>query len=204
MKKNKYRLTAFFLLLIVLISFTACESDIINNEVEYPQPLSLEELSLDFLDSDITVSQLERERKYIKREVSEDEMYVYYTMENYKYAFTTDERHWESSLAHQLVYVEIFGDKDGELMGPREIQIGDDFEGIMKKFPQEKNWREAYEFYGEHDYDNPSESEVGSVNENSNGSVDFITLVPKGHPPFIKIHFKDNVVDRMIIYYSVD
>ncbi len=201
---KKCRITALFILLIALMLITACESEIISQEVENPQPLSLEELSLDYLDPNITASQLDREGKYLKKEVSEDEMYIFYTMENYQYGFTTDEKHWEKSLAHQLVYIEIFGDNDGALIGPRGIQIGDDFESVMKKFPQEKNWKKGYEFYGEYNYDNPSEMEIGSLNTNSDGSADFITLVPKGHPPFIKIHFKDSVVEKMIIYYRVD
>ena len=204
MIEKKYRLKAFSVLLVVIMLITACESKKINQEVENPHPLSLEELSLDFLNPNITVFQLEKERKYLKKEVSEDEMFVYYTMENYQYCFTTDERYWDKSLAHLLAYIEIFGDNDGKLIGPRGIQIGDDFERVMKKFPQEDNWQDrGIEFYGKYDYENLSELEVGSLNKRSDGSIDFITLVPKGHPPYIKIHFKDNVVEKMIIYYNI-
>lgn len=199
------KLKTFLILLIVIILITACERDLIVKEVDNPQPLSLEELSFDFLDPQITASQLEEEGKYMKKEISEDEMYAYYTMENYTYAFTTDERHWQKSLAHRLAYIEIFDDNDGKLSGPREIKIGDDFESVVNKIPQEKKRQNGEpEFYGEYNYDNPDELELGSLNRNSDGTVSFITLVPKGHPPFIKIHFMDNVVERMILYYSVN
>jgi len=133
-------------------------------------------------------------------------MYLTYTMENYKYIFTTDKEHWEDSMSYQLLYVEILADGKGKLSGPRGIHIGDDFESVIKKFPQEKRWEESTEgiFYGDSRTKNESELEKGSVTTFEDGKVDFITLVPKGNPPFLKIHFKNNQVKKMIIYCMGD
>jgi hypothetical protein len=172
--------------------------------IDKPQRLSIEELDLDWLDADITVDELEKNQTYIKKEISENGMYVTYEMENFSYVFTTDEEHWGES-ASSLLHVIIFGNNDGAMPGPRGIRVGDDFDSVMEKFPQDQPWKDNQEgvFYGMVSISDDPEFEKGSVTETKDGLPDFITLVPKGYPPYIKIHFENNHVIRMIIYYMM-
>lgn len=198
------RLVVLFAIIIsISLFFTACQGGI-NEEENPPRPLSLAELSLDWIDENISITQIEEEQKFFKKEISEDQMYVTYTMKNFRYVFTTDEEHWGSML-HHLLFVEIFENGNGELSGPRGIQIGDDFESTMKKFPQEVDWNNspAGEFYGDVSLYGRADYEVGMVTTSQDQqSIEFITVVPKGYPPFLKILFKENLVEKIIIYYT--
>jgi len=82
--------------------------------------------------------------------------------------------------------------------GPRNIRIGEDFEDVLARFPQEQDYRTHPEscFYGETTYLN----EGGAVYSDYEGNIDQIIIVPKETLPFMKIYFKDNKVSAYVIY----
>lgn len=84
--------------------------------------------------------------------------------------------------------------------GPRNIRIGDSFEDVLARFPQEQDYKTHPEscFYGETTYHN----EGGAVYLDYDGNVDHIILVTKEVLPFMKIYFKDNKVSNYVIYGS--
>lgn len=84
--------------------------------------------------------------------------------------------------------------------GPRNIRIGDDFEDVLARFPQEQDYKTHPEscFYGETTYNNES----GAVYTDFEGNIDHITLVTKDVIPFVKIHFQNNLVASYAIYGS--
>jgi len=203
---DRKNIKVIFILIAILLLFTGCQQGLTEKpENKPPKPFSIKELSLDWIDPQASIEDLEREQKYREKEISDDETYLTYRMEHCQYVFAADEEYWEKNIAHTLLYVEIFSDDGGNLPGPRKIQIGDDFDSVLKKFPQERNWQEDAGgiFYGAYTSENLSEMELGSVSLSSDGTIGFITLVPKGHPPFIKIHFNENAVSTIIIYYQI-
>ncbi|KJS20053.1 MAG: hypothetical protein VR72_16165 [Clostridiaceae bacterium BRH_c20a] len=78
--------------------------------------------------------------------------------------------------------------------GPRNIRIGESFEDVLKRFPQEQDYRTHPNgcFYGQNTY----MDEGGAVYYNTDGSISNITVVPKDVLPFCKIYFQDGVVSR--------
>ncbi|WP_206459261.1 hypothetical protein [Anaerovorax sp. IOR16] len=175
-----------------------------GKEKIYQSQFSIDELTMDWIDPQITIDELEKNQEYIDKVVSEDTMYITYEMDHFLYTFTTDKDNW-GNLSHKLILVEIFKNKD-QFSGPRDIKIGDDFNSVIEKFPQDYNWEDNAEglFYGESGVIYDSKFEKGSVTKLENGMIEFITLVPKGYPPFMKIYFENNKVTHMIIYYILD
>lgn len=84
--------------------------------------------------------------------------------------------------------------------GPRNIRIGENFEDVLARFPQEQDYKTHPEscFYGETTYHN----EGGAVYLDYEGNVDQIIVVTKEVLPFMKIYFKDNRVSSYVIYGS--
>lgn len=81
--------------------------------------------------------------------------------------------------------------------GPRNLRIGESFEDVLKRFPQEQNYKTHPNgcFYGETTY----QKEGGAVYYNTDGSISNITVVPKGVLPFLKIYFQDGIVSEYYI-----
>ncbi len=82
--------------------------------------------------------------------------------------------------------------------GPRNIRLGEDFEDVLARFPQEQDYKTHPEncFYGETTYLN----EGGAVYLDYEGNIDQMIIVPKDVLPFMKVYFKDNKVSGYVIY----
>lgn len=83
--------------------------------------------------------------------------------------------------------------------GPRNLRIGESFEDVLKRFPQEQDYKTHPNscFYGENTY----MEEGGAVSHNTDGSISHITVVPKDVLPFLKIYFQDGAVSK---YHILD
>jgi len=86
---------------------------------------------------------------------------------------------------------------------PRNIQIGDKFKDVLDKFPQEKDYRlNNGLFYGEENQPSNNGSSFGWVSETSDSGRPTICVVSEKGSPFMKIHFKDDIVEWMQIFYT--
>lgn len=81
--------------------------------------------------------------------------------------------------------------------GPRNIRVGDSFEEVLSRFPQEQDYKTHPNgcFYGEDTY-----MQEGGAVYGIGGDELQITVVPKEVLPFMKIYFQDGIVDHYVIY----
>jgi|GEM_PF-3608933 len=104
-----------------------------------------------------------------------------------------------------LNYIEITGITN---QSPRDIKVGDSFESVLNKFPQEKDYRtdERSAFYGlpEHASNN-----FGWVDEGGSGDFGYYgerystIIVASETGSFIKVHFEDGfVIAIQVFMYS--
>ena len=91
-------------------------------------------------------------------------------------------------------FVDVHGTIDGK--GPRDIAVGDTFDGVLNKFPREKDWRtsENGEFYGK--VSKESVVPTGFVSDNKKE----IIIWPQEQVPRLVIFFKDGAVEHYTIY----
>jgi hypothetical protein len=94
--------------------------------------------------------------------------------------------------------VDVYGKTD--VQGPRGITVGDTFDNVLKKFPQEKDWRKSVngEFYGEVSKD--SVVPTGLVSEIESVKETKIVIWPQGQVPRLVVFLKNGVVDHYTIY----
>jgi len=93
-------------------------------------------------------------------------------------------------------WMDVYGVID--VKGPRDIAVGDSFEDVLKKFPQQKDWKTSPngEFYGEVSKENYIPT--GIVIEN--GDAKKIIVWPQDGVPSLHIFFKDDKVEHYTIY----
>ena len=99
----------------------------------------------------------------------------------------------EQTLTIESIYV----NKKTDVPSPRGIRIGDTFDDVLHKFPQEKDYLSSPEgyFYGD---DMWSEEPVGFVLKDNN-SVE-IVVATSSWGPALKIFFEDGEVIRYMIF----
>ena len=94
--------------------------------------------------------------------------------------------------------LDVFGKCD--VQGPRGIAVGDTFDSVLNKFPQEKDWRtsENGEFYGE--VSKELVVPTGLVSKNENNKEIKIVIWPQEQVPRLIIFFNNGIVDHYTIY----
>jgi len=82
---------------------------------------------------------------------------------------------------------------------PRNIQVGDKFDDVLNKFPQEKDYRTSDDgaFYGSVENLAPN---FGYVTEEGDYGSPSIILATESSVPFFKVHFKDGLVEWMQVF----
>ena len=81
-----------------------------------------------------------------------------------------------------------------DVPGPRLIAVGDRFEDVILKFPNEENWEESEkgEIYGKYEDNDDQPYQMGSVRES--GDTKVISVYPEEGIPCLFIYFKNDVV----------
>ena len=79
---------------------------------------------------------------------------------------------------------------------PRNIQVGDRFEDVLGKFPQDKDYKQSSDgsFYGVVRH---GDTNFGDVHKEDDRVV--ITLVGEKPWPFMKVYFKNDIVEEIVI-----
>jgi hypothetical protein len=89
-----------------------------------------------------------------------------------------------------------------EVAGPRKICVGDSFEEVLAKFPEEQDWRTSENglFYGQMIKDQyTAHGHAYEFNDTKR-----ITLAPSEGLPFIQIDFKNDILTEYRIYFISD
>ncbi|WDV48141.1 hypothetical protein PV797_10685 [Clostridiaceae bacterium M8S5] len=136
------------------------------------------------LRSDWTKEQMEKED--FKKKDDEPEGWTTYCDDGVEYLYYD----WFESKTPEVITVY------GKHEGPRGIKIGDKFEEVLSKFPQEKDWKKSDygEFYGTI-YDTDQWEPTGNVGIR-NEEEKHITLHSKQGGPFFTIYFRNNIVSQ--------
>ena len=159
---------------------------------EYPLSyFSVEEI-FDFplIRSDWSKEQMEK-AGLSKDTLGEDETYYFDDTVRYTYFDWRPESTTPGS-------VNIFG----HYTGPRGIKVGDSFQEVLSRFPNEKDWKtsEFGEFYGKINETEEKEP-FGSVTVIDNGEI-WLTLSPAGYGPFFRVFFEDDKVTHYTFYLT--
>jgi|GEM_PF-1968853 len=132
--------------------------------------------------------------------------YMAYQYDGVKYIFRTGIFHdvWEEQ---NITYKAVFTKNLVEF--PRGIKIGDRFEDVLKKFPQEMDYKDDKNenlFYGDYwtKYESVGWGSVGI--ENNDFSIDngvWISAICDEYWPMLQVHFTDDLIaDKIVVQFS--
>ncbi|WP_066495546.1 hypothetical protein [Abyssisolibacter fermentans] len=185
---SKKLLIVISLIIFTTLIFSSCKNNekkkeqTTNTFVE-PRIFSVEEIyNFELLRSDWTKEQMDKAN--FKKKDNEPNGWTTYCDDNIEYIYYD----WFESKTPEVIAVY------GEYEGPRGIKIGDKFEDVLYKFPQEKDWKKSTfgEFYGTI-YETEQWEPVGNVGIR-NEEEKHITLHSKQGGPFYTIYFKNDIV----------
>jgi len=109
-----------------------------------------------------------------------------------------------------------FEDSDGSgavhiigktVLTPRNIQVGDSFQEVMNKFPQERDFRTTPDgnFYGVMELRGDFYYDCGRVNEGGDpqyGGEGLTISIFSESDPWIKVHFEGGLVSSIMVYLT--
>ena len=202
---------------MLLLMFTACGNDnsqneseetevptvivsqpAVENEIEEPSYLTKEELlGFELLYGDKTEVEIISVGAV---KVSEDEANAesVYKIGNVEYLYMY--------FSETPVFVTVKGLID--VQGPRGIAVGDSFETVLAKFPQEKDWQRILngEVYGDQAIDMEAQEPCamvtsGELNPDTNQPGKRLTVLVKYALPSVSFYFDEN--DRLTSYRMI-
>lgn len=150
--------------------------------------LTADMLAIDWIDTDVTIESLEKEAKYISKEVTEDKTEIRYYMDGYEYHFYNGE-FWGDEM-HGVLSGILITETSSENCGPLGIKIGDSKKDLIDKYPDTYANRSMPEAYGNY---------VWHVVDD--GEVTAIKFIPMEIVPFAAISFDQNVVSEIYLYH---
>lgn len=182
---SKKLLIVISLIIFTTLIFSSCKNnekkqEQTTNTIE-PRIFTVEEIyNFELLRSDWTKEQMEKAN--FKKKDNEPNGWTTYCDDNIEYVYYD----WFESKTPEVIAVY------GTYEGPRGIKIGDKFEDVLSKFPQEKDWKKSTfgEFYGTI-YETEQWEPVGGIR---NEEEKHITLHSKQGGPFYTIYFKNDIV----------
>lgn len=169
-------------------------SPVMQNSVSY---LIANEITVNGISEKTTREQLIKKLGQPQRieyeEEGTDEIYNY---GNVKYSFYS-----YGEYQQYVQYAEIIGRMN---QTPRNIQVGDKFQDVLNKFPQEKDYQknEYGIFYGDAP-SSPEGSSFGLVDDTFDYGKPTISLVSEKSRPMLKVHFENGTVKWMQIFYTL-
>lgn len=150
-------------------------------------------LAVDWIGTDVTIDSIEKDKKYISKEIDDVEGMIRYNMGTYYYNFYESD-FWGDDLYGVLKSVVITETTDNT-EGPLGIHIGDSKENLSVKYPN--TFTSDPELMNNGNY----VLHVGNLGPDNESEIRF---VPESITPMVSVVFKDDKVCRIRISYDVN
>lgn len=198
--------------IMLIFVFTSCKSEVTaksafeeKDESYATTRVQAEELYFDGLDTHLTIEQIENDGNFDSKRLIGNGWFTSYEINSIEYFFNSDAEVWQyEDLRGKLKSITLKANNQ-LVKTPRDIEIGDSFEDVITKVPQEQDWRKGENkvFYGDDVavFSLYHHSEQGTVSTDEVGNIEGITIIPKGALPSLTISFEENKVTSISLRY---